>query len=385
LFSSPPFFLHSCYFVLFHYQVVGQANVGKSALVRCLKELGSQGGRFLKLSARAPSTISTDGIEINTWEPKDSSGGGDEPGSEEETAPIQFSVWDFAGQEVYYNTHQFFLTNDSITIIVFNLVDQPMAKVEYWLQSIQSRAPHSPIILIGTHTDHKLCTKELLTTSEHHISAVLRPHFSQIRAFIPVSCKTRKNVDALQSELLQVGREKKVRFYPRSFLQLEDIIRAERVLQLPPIMTITEFSKAAMSCGIDEKSCKGVAEFLCNLGVVVYWNNRWNGLDDLVVLDPQARIPLFSFFHNSSFLFSLFNSPLYVPSNFLLLRLIVVGRSVCNARYYKEELCEKWNAQLHGSCSYLASSSIPRSSSRTCFISLGKLWNSLPASSSLFW
>ena len=37
----------------------------------------------------------TDGIDITTWEVTAKDGG-----------KIQYSCWDFAGQSVYYNTHQ---------------------------------------------------------------------------------------------------------------------------------------------------------------------------------------------------------------------------------------------------------------------------------------
>lgn len=36
----------------------------------------------------------TDGIDISTWTVKS------------DQAELQYSVWDFAGQTVYYNTHQ---------------------------------------------------------------------------------------------------------------------------------------------------------------------------------------------------------------------------------------------------------------------------------------
>ena len=51
----------------------------------------------------------TDGIDITTWEVQHN----------EET--ISFSVWDFAGQTVYYNTHQVnlcYMTDRKLVVIV---------------------------------------------------------------------------------------------------------------------------------------------------------------------------------------------------------------------------------------------------------------------------
>jgi len=52
----------------------------------------------------------TDGIDITTWDIKHNDDS------------ISFSVWDFAGQTVYYNTHQVILyhMNDSTVFFFFS-------------------------------------------------------------------------------------------------------------------------------------------------------------------------------------------------------------------------------------------------------------------------
>lgn len=71
--------------------------------------------------------LSTDGIDINSWEIPFSDV---EPELGEKymkenwsNKPISFSVWDFAGQEVYYSTHQFYLSRRSVYLVVFSLND----------------------------------------------------------------------------------------------------------------------------------------------------------------------------------------------------------------------------------------------------------------------
>src|SRR5205823_2277128 len=71
-----------------------------------------------------------------------------------ETVKINFRAWDFAGQEVYYSTHAFFLSNRSVYLVVWSLTaSEDTQRVLYWLQSIQSRAPKAPVMLVGTHAD----------------------------------------------------------------------------------------------------------------------------------------------------------------------------------------------------------------------------------------
>lgn len=95
--------------------------------------------------------LSTDGVDISGWGLQMDSIWG--PG-----APlVQLSVWDFAGiakqflvscilpgsllffnagQEIYYSTHQFFLSERSLFLVIFNLVNLVESRVEYWCGSL---------------------------------------------------------------------------------------------------------------------------------------------------------------------------------------------------------------------------------------------------------
>jgi GTPase SAR1 family protein len=83
----------------------------------------------------------TEGIEMKIWKP-----------SELDNTIIYF--WDFAGQEIYYTTHQFFLSSNNINIIVFDCNKSfKENKLLFWLNTLQARAPGSPLLFIGTFID----------------------------------------------------------------------------------------------------------------------------------------------------------------------------------------------------------------------------------------
>ena len=65
------------------------------------------------------------------------------------------STWDFAGQEEFYSTHQCFLSNRSLYLVVYNLSLGPeeAEMLRPWLLNIQARAPGCPVIVVGTHKD----------------------------------------------------------------------------------------------------------------------------------------------------------------------------------------------------------------------------------------
>jgi GTPase SAR1 family protein len=48
----------------------------------------------------------TDGIDVHTWRPANSD--------------IAVSIWDFAGQQLYYATHQYFLSENAVYCVVFD-------------------------------------------------------------------------------------------------------------------------------------------------------------------------------------------------------------------------------------------------------------------------
>tara|TARA_R110002050_G_scaffold149421_1_gene275951 strand:- start:1222 stop:1542 length:321 start_codon:yes stop_codon:yes gene_type:complete len=84
--------------------VTGPVAVGKTTLVRAL-----QGGDKSGKSAR--QTLSTDGIDLGEVVLKSGKKGDGE---------ILLHVWDFGGQVAYRYTHQLFLTDNALYLILFN-------------------------------------------------------------------------------------------------------------------------------------------------------------------------------------------------------------------------------------------------------------------------
>lgn len=174
---------------------MGKENVGKTTLVR--RMIGDWGiwSIFQAFTFGNNTKIPTDGIEMKQWKPK-----------ELENTIVYF--WDFAGQELYYTTHQFFLTENSINLIVFDCTKSlEENRILFWLNSIQSMAPGSQVIIIGSFID-QFNSKDMMEMLEKisndikilvelwqvsiHISQQLKFHGCQYQgkslAFWPLSC-----------------------------------------------------------------------------------------------------------------------------------------------------------------------------------------------------
>jgi internalin A len=106
--------------------LVGRGSVGKTSIVNRLVD------DVFKEEKK------TEGIRITKWKVRLN-------GKED----VRLNVWDFGGQEIMHATHQFFLTQRSLYLLVLNgrsgLED---ADAEYWLKLIENFGAGSPVIIV---------------------------------------------------------------------------------------------------------------------------------------------------------------------------------------------------------------------------------------------
>jgi Leucine-rich repeat (LRR) protein len=112
--------------------VVGEGGVGKTSLVKALADLPHD-----------PDEPTTHGLNIRDLP-------FDHPYRDDVT--MSLTAWDFGGQQIYHATHQFFLTDRSLFVLLWNSrLGWEQGKLRYWLDIITARAPESPILLVATH------------------------------------------------------------------------------------------------------------------------------------------------------------------------------------------------------------------------------------------
>ncbi len=124
--------------------------------------------------------ISTEGIDILDWEFTGTNG-----------KDYKIHIWDFGGQEIYHQTHQFFLTDRACYLLV---ADDRKENTDhyYWLQSIQLLGKTSPIHLIQNERGDRTCT---LNTNQ------LRGEFETLRQTHRTNLKDNRGLDTLKLAL----------------------------------------------------------------------------------------------------------------------------------------------------------------------------------------
>ena len=106
--------------------LVGRGEVGKTSLVRRLVDNNFRGDES-----------KTQGINITAWPLR----------SDFDT--FRLNIWDFGGQEIMHATHQFFLTERSIYLLVLNGREGGEdLDAEYWLKHIESFGGDSPVLVV---------------------------------------------------------------------------------------------------------------------------------------------------------------------------------------------------------------------------------------------
>ena len=235
--------------------VVGQENVGKTSLLRCMTKKTHIDKELMK--ATKLTSMSTDGIDIGQLIARGMFP--DENGNYVKKN-ILLNAWDFAGQEIYYTTHQFFLSDRALYVVVWNLaLAEEESRVEYWIKSIAARSEHASMLLVGTHADHPNCTKEYVEATlagmEQKYNNMIEKEKLKISilGYYPVSCSDMTGISYLfriiesaVSNMPKMGEE-----YPKRYLQLEELVKNEALERRPPAVSYAEFQvRRLMGCPI---------------------------------------------------------------------------------------------------------------------------------------
>lgn len=95
----------------------------------------------------------TIGLDLVRWEVKKTL-----PSSE-----LTLNVQDFAGQEIYYATHQLFMSKRAAYLLVWDASREDVeAQVEPWLDSLQANVPGALVLLVATHAAPELVSQDTL-------------------------------------------------------------------------------------------------------------------------------------------------------------------------------------------------------------------------------
>ncbi len=234
--------------------LVGKGAVGKSSLVE-----------KLKYDTFEPGKAKTEGISIERWEL---------PIKGEN---IRLNVWDFGGQEIMHATHQFFLTERSIYLLVLNGREGTEdLEAEYWLKLIESFGGNSPVIIV------------LNKIKEHPFDlnrSSLLEKYPHIKAFIRTDCEDDKSIEELKHAIIEQTDaldELRVKF-PGEWFSIKD----ELAMPGRNYLSFADYREQCAKHGVaNPHHQEMLAKYLNQLGIVLNYRDD-ERLKDTHVLNPH--------------------------------------------------------------------------------------------------
>jgi len=222
---------------------------------------------------------------------------------------VEYSTWDFAGQNDYYNTHHYFLSNRSIFLVLYRMDKgiKGLESLDFWLKSLSSHLnqnycdengkPFYSIIIIGTFLDSKLVLNDdhIKDTRRRRVEEMYNENGLKSPPFyFEVSCSTLENIDELREIIFNIslGHSYMGEKIPIGYLTIEkSIYELRKLKQNHPIIEIQDLidhvqSQYQSSFEFDIEFVKRGLKLLHEWGICIYFDEPIE-LSNIVVLDPQ--------------------------------------------------------------------------------------------------
>jgi len=212
---------------------------------------------------------------------------------------LNLLVWDFAGQHDYYNTHQFFLTDWSVFLVLYSLKEENGYEgLQFWFQSLSFRLDTSTtselegsnfsIFVVGTFLGHPGVKKYQQKERENKVIQLAASCGIHCRIhYFEVDCIELDGIEPLRRALFQtvlshsyVGEE-----FPQWIIPFLERIRELREKHKKfPVLSLRALADDL--CAGSVSLARQGLQILSLWGECVYYENPPE-LSDLVILDPR--------------------------------------------------------------------------------------------------
>ncbi|KAK7465047.1 hypothetical protein BaRGS_00037786 [Batillaria attramentaria] len=267
--------------------VVGYGGRGKTSLLQALKKKVRQ-----NTGDAPPVTV---GVIVDEWKFERQRNG--------KSVTYTLSTWDFAGQEDFYSTHQCFLTNRTLYLVVYDisLGMEEVEKLKPWLSNIQARAPGCPVIIVGTHYDllPPDTREEVLASFDAKLKDLaLKAGFPTINCSAIVDLKKETpELERLRKKVFEIVDEYKVKGkpvmgqkVPASYVKLAELLSGEvsNVEKSFPVIRHAQLTRIIRNehLDLDEDELKQAVSFLHESGVLLHYDETTLQMRDFYFINP---------------------------------------------------------------------------------------------------
>ena len=245
--------------------ILGDGGEGKTCVSRAVRGLPFK------------PQVTTRGVDVEPWPFAHP----DHPS--DEAKQITLNIWDFEGQEINHQTHQFFLTSQSLYLLVFKCREQfPRDRAEYWLDTIRARAPDAKVAIVITG-----CEERRPYLPEDRLQAEYADLLGEDQWLFTVGCADGTGVAELQAYLNRSAADLRImgRQWPDSYDRAESEIQKQADAEKTHVDR-SQLDAIFKGAEIAETSYDEVATSMSTLGIITQFADCPD-LRDFVVLRPQ--------------------------------------------------------------------------------------------------
>jgi GTPase SAR1 family protein len=233
-----------------------------------------------------------------------------------QNSDIIVKLFDLGGQEVFDCVHTYFMTEQAVYVVVFNMATvadvatrtSSMATLSFWLNAVSSKNPDC-IFIVGSH-------KDIVPDAEQHqyISELLRETFRLCAAWPAIILNDALTFFPVNNNLgIEDPDVRNLILKMEDRIQQSDIVKTLASLawyraldtlgSLPSIVPYAVAHAATVSCGVAEDTVCELFAFLRDMGCLMWYNE--GSLKDYVIMNavdafvtPITRIICLTGEHN---------------------------------------------------------------------------------------
>ncbi len=235
--------------------IVGEGQVGKSCLLDALN-----GKRFER---GKPTTHALNLSQLKFESPTTG-------------CNMCLNVWDFGGQDIYHATHQFYLTNHSLFLLVWSArAGYEAGKIYKWLETISALAPDSPIFIVATNSADRgadLPKGDILSKYPGRVT------------FFEVDNKTCAGIAELKEAIKTQAASLKYMGIGRPKSWIKSLVEINKVKDY--YISRSNLFGVFQRNGVSEQSNESLACYLHDLGEILYYPDE-EDLNDTIIVKPE--------------------------------------------------------------------------------------------------
>jgi internalin A len=187
---------------------------------------------------------------------------------------IKANFWDFGGQDIMHATHQFFLSQRSLYILVLDGRKEDVE--EDWLKLISNYGGDSPVMIVINKVDDN-AGFDLDRTS------LLEKYPDTLKGFYRISCKNKTGIKKIEKDLIkELSKVKMIETeWPLNWFRIKDEI--EEMNQ--NFISVGDYNKLNKKYEVDDESRKILTQYLHDLGIILHFKDLH--LTNTHVLEPR--------------------------------------------------------------------------------------------------